>query len=204
MVLSRRCRVSQWHCVSALVGIPLILQTSKVNNSLQCVVDAIHMAPELKIVFPETEQEQQELADGFKAKSEIGIPICVGAIDGILIWIHKPSVTDLEGIKFGPSKFFCGHKNKYGVNMQGVCDADKRFLAVDVRYPGSTSDFFAFEQSDLRKQETQIAFILILYKEFVNNFNHYHRSLPSQFQSLEGDDPCTPGCFSSSELTVAF
>ena len=86
------------------------------------------------------------------AKSEIGIPMCVGATDGILIWIHKPSATDLEGIKFGPSKFFCGRKKKYGVNMQGVCDADKRFLAVDVRYPGSTSDFFAFEQSDLRKR----------------------------------------------------
>ena len=105
------------------------VNVGEVNNSLECVVDAIHMAPELKIVFPEAEQEQQELADGFKAKSEIGIPMCVGAIDGILIWIHKPSATDLEGIKF----------------------------------------------------ETQIAFTLIIYKEFVNNFNHYHRSLPSQF-----------------------
>ena len=168
------------------------VHVGEVNNSLKCVVGAIHMAPELKIVFPETEQEQQELADGFKAKSEIGIPMCVRATDGILIWIHKQSATDSEGIKFGPSKFFCGRKKNYGVNMQGVCDSNKCFLAVDVRYAGSTSDFFAFEQSDLRKQETQIGFILIIYKEFVNNFNHYHRSLPSQFQFLEGDDPCTP------------
>ena len=168
------------------------VHVGEANSSLQCVVEAIHMAPEPKIVFPETEQEQQELTDGFKAKSEIGIPMCVRATDGILIWIHKQSATDSEGIKFGPSKFFCGRKKNYGVNMQGVCDSNKRFLAVDVRYAGSTSDFFAFEQSDLRKQETQIGFILIIYKEFVNNFNHYHRSLPSQFQFLEGDDPCTP------------
>ena len=42
-------------------------------------------------------------------------------------------------------------------------------------------------------KETQIAFILIIHKEFVNNLNHYNRPLPSQFQSLEGADPCTPG-----------
>lgn len=127
------------------------VEVGEVNNSVWDVVDAIHNAPELEIKFPETATEQQDLADGFKTKSEIGIPMCVGAIDGILIWIHMPSATDVEGIKFGPSKFFCGRKKKYGVNMQGVCDADRRFLAVEIKFPGSTSDFFAFEQSNLRK-----------------------------------------------------
>merc|ERR1712032_560856 len=48
------------------------------------VVDAIHNAPELEIKFPETATEQQDLADGFKTKSEIGIPMCVGDATNII------------------------------------------------------------------------------------------------------------------------
>ena len=34
--------------------------------------------------------------------------------------------------------------------MQAVCDSNGRFLSVEIKYPGSTSDFFAFEQSKLK------------------------------------------------------
>ena len=69
-------------------------------RSVWFVVDAIHEAPEMNIVFPQTHEEQALVAEGFRAKSEIGIDNCVGAIDGILIWIHKPGKNDVKAIKF--------------------------------------------------------------------------------------------------------
>jgi hypothetical protein len=113
------------------------------------VVDAINNTPQLNIVFPETYEEQEHLAAEFKKKSEIGIACCIGAIDGILIWIHKPTEANCKDMGVGPVKFFCGRKKKYGLNMQAICDSKRRFLWVDIRFPGATSDYFAFEQTEL-------------------------------------------------------
>ncbi|KAL7474698.1 hypothetical protein ACHAW6_000658 [Cyclotella cf. meneghiniana] len=57
----------------------------------------------------------QVIARAFKAKSEIGIDCCVGAIDGILIWIHKPSALDIKSIGFSAKKFYCRRKKKFGI-----------------------------------------------------------------------------------------
>lgn len=123
------------------------------------VVDAIHSSSQLDLKFPNTHEEQTQLAEEFKNKSDIGICHCVGAIDGILIWIHMPTASDCESFGFGPLKFFCGRKKKYGLNMQAVCDARRRFLWVDISHPGSTSDFFAFDQCDLKTQLEQAGFL---------------------------------------------
>jgi len=128
-------------------------------TSFWYVVDAIHKSKQLDINFPECHMEQQKLSEEFKRKSDIGICHCVGAIDGILIWVHKPTEADCEKMGFGPVKFFCGRKKKFGLNMQAVCDARKRFLWVDIRFPGSTSDFFAFEQSSLKKDLERDGFL---------------------------------------------
>lgn len=92
-----------------------------------------------------------EVMEGFKQKSAVDIDCCVGAIDGILIWMNKPSVKDVKVLKFGPTKFFCGRKMKYGLNMMGVCDSRGRFLWVEARFPGAASDFYAFDDSHLKK-----------------------------------------------------
>lgn len=118
-------------------------------TSFWSVVDAINDANQLNIVFPTDHAEQQQLAQEFQRKSDVGIACCIGAIDGILIWIHKPYDDDCKEIGIGPTKFFCGRKKKYGLNMQAICDARRRFLWVDIRFPGATSDYFAFTQSDL-------------------------------------------------------
>ena len=62
-------------------------------TSVWDVVDAIHKASELDIKFPETHMEQTESMLQFKEKSSIDIDCCVGAIDGMLIWMNKPSST---------------------------------------------------------------------------------------------------------------
>ena len=73
-------------------------------RSLWFVVDAIHAVDGLKINFPMLHREQVRIAKGFKAKSAINIDSCVGAIDGILIGIHKPS--EAFWVQSGPCNVF--------------------------------------------------------------------------------------------------
>ena len=109
----------------------------------------------------------------------------VGAIDGLLVWIHKPSKVDIkENVSFGPKKFFCGRS---------------MFLDVEIKFPGATSDFYAFLNSDFRLKLEAPGFLsegLCLYGDnaYVNSsymmvpfkgaqngskdaFNFYHSSL---------------------------
>jgi hypothetical protein len=123
------------------------------------VVDAIHKAPELNISFPETHAAQTESMLGFKAKSRIDIDCCIGAIDGMLIWMNKPNTRDQKLIGFGPAKFVCGRKKKYGLNMMAVCDYRRRFIWVEVRMPGAASDFYAFDESYLKKKLEKEGFL---------------------------------------------
>jgi len=71
---------------------------NEVGNSVWAVVDAIHASPELNIKFPDTHHAQTKSMLEFKAKSKIGIDCCIGAIDGILIWMNKPSIANQQVI----------------------------------------------------------------------------------------------------------
>lgn len=173
---------------------------TEVLKSVWYVVDAIHKASSMNIKFPASHAEQKKIALGFKAKSRIGLSNCVGAIDGILIWINKPSKVDvLNNILFGEAKFFCGRKKKYGLNLMATCDARGYFLDVEIMFPGSTSDFYAFLNSQLREKLERPGFLangLCLYGDnaYVNSpymivpfkgaqdgakdaFNFFHSSL---------------------------
>lgn len=133
---------------------------NEVLKSVWGIVDAINQTKSMDIIFPQTYEEQLEVARGFQEKSAINIDCCVGAIDGLLIWIHKPSKPDvLNNIEFGPKKFYCGRKSKFGMNMQATCDSRGYFLDVSIDYPGASSDFYAFSQSDFRKLIEQDGFL---------------------------------------------
>ena len=132
------------------------------------VVNAINAVRDLKIKFPSSHREQVKIARGFKAKSSINIDNCVGAIDGILIWIHKPDKDSLERFGVGPAKFFSGRKGKFGLNMQAVCDADGRFLDVYIGCPGSASDYYSFDGSPLKKLIEEPGFCLFGDNAYLN------------------------------------
>ena len=117
---------------------------------MHVVIDAINSCEQFGIVFPESEEEQQKVADGFMMKSRAGFKNCVGAIDGILVWTDKPSVADLESLHFRSTKFYCGHKSKHGLNMQVVCDVNGIFLDIFIGCPGAMSDYLAFSLSPLK------------------------------------------------------
>jgi hypothetical protein len=81
-----------------------------VYQSIWFVVEAINATQQLGITFPTSHEEQQQIAEGFKTKSTIGFDNCAGCIDGILVWIHKPSTQELDKLGIGGKKFFCGRK----------------------------------------------------------------------------------------------
>lgn len=123
-------------------------------QSVWLVVEAIHKTKALDLIYPTTYEEQEAVAKEFRAASAVGFNNCAGCIDGILIWIHKPQKKDLDVVEFGGRKFFCGRKKKFGLNMQATCDARRRFLDVEIKHPGATSDYLAFVLSSLHEKMT--------------------------------------------------
>ena len=72
------------YIIAGMFGIAV----SEVFESVWEVTKALNKTTVLDIVFPSSISKQKKLAKDFKAKSTAKIDCCVGAIDGILIWIH--------------------------------------------------------------------------------------------------------------------
>ena len=122
---------------------------TEVLQSVWYVVEAINCFVEFHISYPSDHQEQQKIADKFRRASAVDFDNCAGAIDGLLIWIQRPTIDDARRSGIGQKKFFCGRKHKFGLNLQAVSDKNGRFLDVSIKKGGSSSDCLAFEASDL-------------------------------------------------------
>ena len=61
---------------------------------------------------------------------------CVGAVDGYLMAINVPSRSEVGNVR----SYFSGHYQKYGLNIQAVCDSSCMFTYFVVSGPGSTND----------------------------------------------------------------
>ena len=119
----------------------------------------MNKTPSLKISFPTSHEEQRKVAEGFRKKSQAGFATCVGAVDCMLLWLEKPSEKSCMEARCGSKKFFCGRKSKFGLTLQAVCDADRRFLDVSMQHPASTSDFLAFTTSGIYGKLEQEGFL---------------------------------------------
>ena len=115
----------------------------------------INQEPTLIIQFPKDHHKQMQIAAGFQEKSKADFASCAGAIDGMLVWITKPHITDCNEAVIGATKFFCGRKKKFGLAMQAICDSQRRFLDVVVSHPGSASDLLMFNMSQIKKDLDQ-------------------------------------------------
>ena len=106
-------------------------------------LDAVIACDALKIRFPETPSELENVRKRFAAKSTNKvIRGCVGAIDGLLARINQPSTAECEG---NPRSYHSGHYNDYGLNVQAICDSRLHFLFFAVASPGSQGDLVAYE-----------------------------------------------------------
>jgi hypothetical protein len=136
------------HDLSNLYGI----SHSSILESIWVVVEAINNHKEFHIVYPESHDEQQKIAQGFRDMSSSGFNICAGAVGGILIWMHKPRANDCVKLGLDQTKFWCDRLKKFGLNCQAVCDANGRFLEISICMRGASSNCFAFEHSTLYKR----------------------------------------------------
>ena len=119
--------------------------------SIWGVVDCVNNCKELEFHFP-TLEEQADIASGFQKDSGAKFDHVVGAIDGILIWILKPSKHESELIKIADGLFKCYRKDKFGMNMQAICDHKLRIRWIDIRFPGNASDYMSWATSSLCKR----------------------------------------------------
>ena len=122
---------------------------STIFESIWIIVEAINSFKKFNISYPSDQQLQEKIARGFCSASEVKFDCCAGAIDGILIWMHKPSLKEANAAGVGQKKFLCGRKHKFGLNCQAVSDVRGRILDMSITYGGSSSDCLAFEASDL-------------------------------------------------------
>lgn len=120
--------------------------------SVWYIVEAINACPTMVICYPKDHSEQRKIASGFQSKSTVGFTGCAGAVDGIVIWTHRPRKKDAKAADVDAGKFFCYRKNKFGLNCQVVSDVVGKILDISIAYPGSTSDLLSFEASDLWKE----------------------------------------------------
>ena len=130
-----------------------------IHYSVDYVINAVCNCKALAIKFPSSHAQQLSIARGFQRKSTAGFNCCVGAVDGMLVWISKPTEKECKQVGVGSGRFFCGRKKKFGLNLQATCDSKKKFLDISIKFPGSCSDFLAFETSALKSRLDSDSFL---------------------------------------------
>ena len=70
-------------------------------DSVWSVVEAVNLLPEFQIEYPKSHTEQMNIARGFEQASAVGFSNCAGAVDGLLIWILKPTEKDASAAGIG-------------------------------------------------------------------------------------------------------
>ena len=73
----------------------------------------------------------------------------------MLVWTEKPLSTQCDKVGVDSGKLFCGQKGKYGLNLQGVCDAKRQFTYISVQHPATASGYLSFVTSSLYQQLTE-------------------------------------------------
>ena len=133
------------------------ISKTDVYCSVWAIVHATNQCLYLQFRFPATAVECQEIAVDFMFRSKAGFDNCVGCIDGMLVLIEKPFPNECEKVGVDSGKFYCGQKAKFRLNLQGVCDAHRRFTYISVQHPASASasDYLSFVTSSLYQQLTE-------------------------------------------------
>jgi hypothetical protein len=138
-----------FHDVRRIAGVSIPSYYRLVQKGIDAVVKCTH--PSLAISFPETESDIETMTSGFRRLSSCGLfEGCIGCIDGWLCRVRAPPQKDTQGP--GQRKYFSGHYQAFGINVQCVCDFESRFTYVSAMCPGSVSDLVSYEETELSKR----------------------------------------------------
>lgn len=122
---------------------------SEVLSSVWIVIEAINACPQFHIAYPESLEVQQRIEAEFEATSTPGIRNCAGAINGILIWMLKPSLEEAKKAGVDQWKFLYCRKHKFGLNCQAVLDFCGRIMDILMKCGDASTNCLAFEASKL-------------------------------------------------------
>ncbi|CAN0220501.1 unnamed protein product [Pylaiella littoralis] len=64
-------------------------------------------------------------------------------MDGLFVRTIRPTTRDTAE----PNSYYSGHKKGFGMNFQGICDAEYRIIAWTMNSPGCQNDRTAFKFS---------------------------------------------------------
>jgi hypothetical protein len=93
---------------------------------------------------PKDEGGLRALADGMYVRSGRLVPGCVGALDGMAVQIDRPSLKDTAA-----PLSYKNRKKYYSINLQAICDCDRKFIWWSMRSAGSTHDSLAWGTTKL-------------------------------------------------------
>lgn len=88
-----------------------------------------------------TRERWLSIAKGFEENSQF--PNCIGAVDGKHFRAIKPKLS---------GSMFYNYKNYFSIQMLAICDADYRFIYVDVGNYGKDNDSALFDASNFNKK----------------------------------------------------
>ncbi|KAE9305286.1 hypothetical protein PR003_g21542 [Phytophthora rubi] len=134
--------VCSLHVLSAQFGIGKSTASSIIHEVARAIVARMKSL----VAFPTARDQLLKLSIEFE--DGYGIPGCVGALDGCHIPIVQPSVSN--------SKKFYNRKCFYSFNMRAVVDKRRRFLDIDVRWPGSVGDSRVFSNSAVGRMHVSL------------------------------------------------
>jgi hypothetical protein len=86
-------------------------------DSVWAVVEAVNSLDEFIIEYPNLEDNQLKLAHEFQNVSKVQFSNCAGAIDGILIWMLKPSEEDAAKAGCRRRKFFLWSQGEVWIEL---------------------------------------------------------------------------------------
>ena len=119
-------------------------------QSVWAVVHATNECSFLDFQIPiYVKNECQSISTEFSSRSKVGFINCIGCIDGFLIWLEKPSKDQYNEVGVDSRKFLCRQKGKFGLNLQGFCDARRRFTYISIQHVASALDYLPFVTSAL-------------------------------------------------------
>lgn len=102
---------------------------------------ALDNVPALRIRFPQSQQELDEASCGFYAHSGAAkIRGCVGAVDGLLVRIQRPSEK---------AGMFYSRKGFYAINVQAISDHKRRCTFLSMKVGGRSNDIVAWRETDI-------------------------------------------------------
>ncbi|GAQ92968.1 hypothetical protein KFL_012280015 [Klebsormidium nitens] len=136
MTLHRLATGNSAFTISELFGVSeptLYLTVRKVCSSIWYKLKPQH------VFLPSTPAGMQKVIDGFEEKR--GLPNCCGAIDCTHFVLELPNKET--------STCWFDRDHNYSMIMQGLVDADGKFLDVCIGWPGSTNDSRVLRNSEL-------------------------------------------------------